>query len=146
MKEKTIPVTAQRQFLGDVQDALAECLKKIAECRGAVPDPDIITRLRIVIEEVFVNVACYAFAGSDNTEKVFVTFGYEEETDTIILRFCDEGIPFDPLKKTDPDITLGAAARPIGGLGVFMVKHMMDDVRYTYEGGMNKLILRKKLS
>ena len=61
------------------------------------------------------------------------------------LTFIDEGVEYDPLKKTDPDVTLSAAERPIGGLGIYMVKKTMDEVKYRYEDGENILTIRKKL-
>jgi anti-sigma regulatory factor (Ser/Thr protein kinase) len=60
-----------------------------------------------------------------------------------MITFEDEGIPYDPLKKDDPDITLSVEDRPIGGLGIFMVKKSMDDVSYEYSDGKNRLTIRK---
>ena len=61
------------------------------------------------------------------------------------LTFIDNGKPYDPLKKADPDITLPANERPIGGLGIFMVKKTMDDVNYEYADGKNILRLKKNI-
>lgn len=61
------------------------------------------------------------------------------------LRFADYGIPFDPLQKTDPDVTLDAESRSIGGLGIYMVKKSMDDVQYERKGKQNILTLKKKI-
>ena len=63
----------------------------------------------------------------------------------ITVQFVDSGVPFDPLKKTDADITLSAEERQIGGLGILMVKRSMDEVRYAYEDGKNILTLVKVL-
>ena len=63
----------------------------------------------------------------------------------MLLRFADRGMPFDPLAKKDPDVTLSSEERDIGGLGIFMVKKTMDDVEYRYENGQNILKIRKKL-
>ncbi|MBQ3889087.1 MAG: ATP-binding protein, partial [Clostridia bacterium] len=57
----------------------------------------------------------------------------------------DHGVPYDPLAKDDPDISLSAEEREIGGLGIFMTKQLMDDVAYTYKNGQNILTLKKKL-
>ena len=57
----------------------------------------------------------------------------------------DHGVPYDPLARTDPDVTLPAAERDIGGLGVFMTKKLMDDVAYEYRDGQNILTLKKNL-
>ena len=63
---------------------------------------------------------------------------------TAVITFEDKGVPYDPLEKTDPDINLSAEQREIGGLGIFMVKKSMDDVRYEYRDGMNILTLVKE--
>jgi len=62
----------------------------------------------------------------------------------VSVSFMDHGKPFDPLKKKDPDVTLSAEERAIGGLGIFLVKKTMDDMEYRYEQGMNILTIRKK--
>ena len=59
------------------------------------------------------------------------------------LVFADSGIPYDPLKKEDPDVTLPARERQIGGLGIFMTKRIMDETEYEYRDGKNILTLRK---
>ena len=65
---------------------------------------------------------------------------------TITIEFRDRGYPFDPLAKRDPDVTLSAEKRQVGGLGIFMVKKTMDEVSYRRENGENILTIRKKLS
>ncbi len=69
----------------------------------------------------------------------------EEDTLTACLTFADRGVPYDPLAKPDPDVTLPAEKRRIGGLGVYMVKQMADNVRYEYHDGQNILTVRKRL-
>ena len=71
--------------------------------------------------------------------------GFDEESRTVTFRMADKGIPFDPLKKPDPDITLSADAREIGGLGIFITKKTMDELAYTYENGENILTMTKKI-
>ena len=61
------------------------------------------------------------------------------------ISFLDHGKPYDPLAKDDPDVTLPAEVRPVGGLGIFMVKQSMDDVKYEYKDGTNILTLVKSL-
>ena len=63
----------------------------------------------------------------------------------VSITLTDSGIPFDPLKKEDPDVTLTAEQRKIGGLGIFMVKKSMDAVEYEYIDGTNNLTMRKKI-
>ena len=74
-----------------------------------------------------------------------LAIGFDEESRTITFRMTDKGIPFDPLKKPDPDITLSAEEREIGGLGIFITKKTMDSVTYTYENGENILTMTKKI-
>ena len=69
----------------------------------------------------------------------------QEEDRSVTFRLSDEGIPFDPLKKPDPDITLSLEERQIGGLGIFIVKKTMDSVSYAYENGKNILTMIKKI-
>ncbi len=72
-------------------------------------------------------------------------FDYDEPERNVLLTFTDEGVPFDPLQRSDPDITLSAEERKIGGLGIFLVRKIMDDVRYIREDGKNILRIRKKI-
>lgn len=100
-------------------------------------------RLDVVVEELFVNIASYAYAfgTGDATIRVEAT----EDPPVFSVTFIDSGIPYDPLKKTDPDITLPAEDRKIGGLGIFMAKKIMDEMQYMRKEGQNILTIRKKL-
>ena len=100
------------------------------------------TALCVAIEEVFVNVAHYAYG--DGEGDVTLGIGFEEESHNITFRMADKGTPFDPLQKPDPDITLSAEEREIGGLGIFITKKTMDTVTYAYENGENVLTMSKK--
>ena len=71
--------------------------------------------------------------------------GFDEENRTITFRMTDKGVPFDPLQKPDPDITLSAEEREIGGLGIFIAKKTMDSLRYSYENGENILTMIKTI-
>ena len=97
----------------------------------------------VAIEEVFVNVANYAYENGEG--KVDLGIGFDEEDRAITFRMADKGVPFDPLKKPDPDITLSANEREIGGLGIFITKKTMDSVTYAYENGENVLTMIKKI-
>ena len=99
--------------------------------------------LCVAIEEIFVNVARYAYKNGDGD--VVLGIGFDKESSTITFRMADKGIPFDPLKKPDPDITLSAEEREIGGLGIFITKKTMDSVEYAYENGENVLTMTKKI-
>ena len=97
----------------------------------------------IAVEEIFVNIAHYAYnpAVGAATIRAEVT----EDPLQVSITFVDNGIPYDPLAKEDPDITLAAEDRQIGGLGIFMVKKSMDDMTYEYKDGQNILTIKKKI-
>ena len=101
--------------------------------------------LCVAIEEVFVNVARYAYKDKEGDGDVVLCIGFEEDTKKVTFRMEDKGFPFDPLKKADPDITLSAEDRQIGGLGIFITKKTMDEITYAYEDGKNVLTMMKKI-
>lgn len=90
-------------------------------------------QIDIAIDELYSNIAKYGF--DDDGGEVTVTLEIESEPRVVSISFMDEGRPFNPLRKDDPDITLPARERKIGGLGIYMVKKSMDDVRYEYREG-----------
>ena len=100
-------------------------------------------QLDVAIDELFGNIAHYAYA--PGTGEVTVRFEFEEATRTATVTFIDGGVAFDPLAKADPDVTLSAEERGIGGLGIFLVKKTMDDVRYRREDEKNILSVSKKI-
>ena len=101
------------------------------------------TAVCVAIEEVFVNVAHYAYGEGEGD--MVLGIGFDEESRTITFRMADQGTPFDPLKKPDPDITLSAEEREIGGLGIFITKKTMNSVTYAYENGENVLTMTKQI-
>ena len=132
---KTFPakIEALSDILGFVDQTLEsyECPMKIQ------------TAVCVAIEEVFVNVAHYAYGDGEGDVEFGIDF--DEESRNITFRMADKGTPFDPLKKPDPDITLSAEDREIGGLGIFITKKTMDSVTYAYENGENILTMIKKI-
>ena len=100
-------------------------------------------KIRLSIEEAVENVVRYAYDGGLGWIEVGTELDAEGVMLTILLK--DAGVPFNPLDKPDPDITLPAADREIGGLGIFMTKKVMDDVSYEYKDGQNILTLKKRL-
>ena len=98
-------------------------------------------QLEVAVEELFVNIAHYAYAPETGN----ATIRTEITGKTAEITFIDSGMPYDPLAKPDPDVTLSAEERKIGGLGIYMVKKSMDDVRYEYTDGKNILTIVKKL-
>lgn len=117
-------------------DFIRECLEKNDA------DPNAIMQISISFEEMFINVAHYAYS-QDAPGKALVGFGLQERTAIIEIR--DSGLPFNPLEKEDPDLTLPAEDRPIGGLGILMTKKMMDELSYEYSSGQNILTMKKKI-
>lgn len=99
--------------------------------------------LDIALDELFCNIARYAYGNKDGN--VTVRFEFDEKEKNAAVTLIDSGIPFDPLKKKDPDITLSAEDRKIGGLGIYMVKKIMDAVEYKYEDGHNIIRIIKKI-
>ena len=100
-------------------------------------------QIEVAIEEILVNIASYA--GLSEADEVDVSCEVLEDPLRVVMQFADGGIPFDPLAKTDPDTSVEATMEREGGLGIFMVKQMMDDVSYAYEDGKNKLTILKHL-
>ena len=96
----------------------------------------------VAVEEIFVNIAHYAYA--PGTGAATVQAEASAETKTLTVTFIDSGVPYNPLEKPDPDVTLSAEDRQIGGLGIYMVKKSMDDMRYEYRDGRNVLTLEKR--
>ena len=101
-------------------------------------------QIDIAVEEVFVNIAHYAY--NPEVGKATIRVEIIDDPLSIVMTFMDNGIPYDPLAKEDPDVTLPPEERKIGGLGVYMVKESMDDVKYEYRNGQNILTLRKSIT
>ena len=101
------------------------------------------TQIDIAIDEIFGNIVHYAYP--EGTGRATVQFDCDPETKMASITFIDQGVPFDPLAKADPDTTLGIDDREVGGLGIFLVKKTMDDVAYQFRGGSNILCLKKKI-
>ena len=97
--------------------------------------------VELVTEEIFVNIASYAYGEEGGFVTVRRSGG--EGPEGLTLSFIDGGVPYDPLKKPDPDLTLSAEERPIGGLGVFLVKKIVDTAQYEYKDGKNILTVCK---
>jgi anti-sigma regulatory factor (Ser/Thr protein kinase) len=99
-------------------------------------------QIDIAIDELLGNIARYAYCPEIGP----VTVRVEESEDSIVITFIDQGIPYNPLEKTDPDTTLSAEDRQIGGLGIFIVKKSMDQISYEYKNGENILRIKKNLT
>ena len=99
-------------------------------------------QLDVAIDELFSNIAHYAYDPGSGMATVQVDL--EEDPPAAIVTFLDQGRPYNPLAKEDPDVSLAARDRPTGGLGIFLVKRIMDDVNYEYRDVYNVLRIRKK--
>ncbi len=100
-------------------------------------------QIDIAIDELFGNIAHYAY--NPDVGPATVRVEVTDDPITVIITFIDHGVPYDPLKKADPDITLSAEERDIGGLGIYIVKKSMDDITYEYKDGQNILSIKKKI-
>ena len=109
-----------------------------------IPDDEVLQfKLRLSIEEAVENVVRYAYDGGIGWLEAGTSLDQDSLVLTIELR--DAGVPFNPLEKEDPDVTLSADERKIGGLGIFLCKKMMDSIEYRYEDGNNVLTMTKKV-
>lgn len=100
-------------------------------------------QIDVAIDELFGNIAHYAY--NPDVGPATVRVEVEENPLSVIITFIDNGIPYDPLAKSDPDVTLSAEERNIGGLGIFLVKKTMDDISYEYKNGQNILKIKKSI-
>ena len=100
-------------------------------------------QIDIAIDELFSNIARYAY--NPDVGPATVRVEVQENPMAVVITFIDKGVPYDPLSGKDPDITLSAEERDIGGLGIYMVKKSMDSVEYKYVDGQNMLTIRKYL-
>jgi anti-sigma regulatory factor (Ser/Thr protein kinase) len=98
-------------------------------------------QIAVAVEELFVNIANYAYAPGSGTARISAEIGGDPKT--LTLTFEDSGKPYNPLLKEDPDISAPTFERPIGGLGIFLVKKHMDDLEYEYSNGKNILTIKK---
>ena len=135
MKELTIAATVEN--IGIVTEFVNEQLEAL-DCPMKAQ-----MQIDIAIDELFGNIAHYAYHPEvgNATVRVEVT----EEPLAVIVTFIDKGMPYDPLRAAEPDITLSAEERNLGGLGIYMVKKSMDEITYEYKDGKNILSIKKKL-
>ena len=135
MKELTIAATVEN--IDAVTDFVNEQLEAL-DCPMKAQ-----MQIDIAIDELFGNIAHYAY--NPDVGEATVRVEVLEDPLSVVITFIDGGVPYDPLSAEDPDITLSAEERSIGGLGIFMVKKSMDEISYRYENGSNILSIRKKL-
>ena len=135
MKELTLAATVEN--INAVTDFVGEQLEKV-DCPMKAR-----MQINIAIDELFGNIAHYAY--HPETGDATVRVEIMQDPLRVIITFIDGGVPYDPLAAVDPDTTLSAEERALGGLGIFMVKKSMDEITYRYENGRNILSVRKTL-
>lgn len=136
MKELTIEAAVEN--IETVTEFITEELQKL-DCPIKAE-----TQIAVAIDELFGNIARYAY--TPDVGKATVRFEVEEEPLSVVITFIDNGVPFNPLAKSDPDVHLSAQEREIGGLGIFLVKKTMNMVEYEYKDGQNILRIKKNLA
>ena len=135
-KKDKLKIAAKVENLPEVLGFIEE---KLEEKNFSMP---VITQIDIAVEEMFVNIANYGYNGEVGQAEIIVNF--KEQGECVEITLKDKGIPYNPLEKADPDITLSAEERPIGGLGIYMVKKSMDKVSYKNEDGYNIFTMEKR--
>ena len=136
MKELTIAATVEN--IESVTDFVNEQLEAL-DCPMKAQ-----MQIDIAIDEIFSNIAHYAY--NPEIGQATVRVEVPEDPLSVMITFIDNGVPYDPLAKADPDTTLSAEEREIGGLGIYMVKKSMDDIAYEYKDGHNILKIKKNLN
>ena len=136
-KTKTFTFSAETEEL----DAVLSFVNAPLDALGVSEEEKII--LDIAVEEIYVNIALYAY--QPGRGPVTLRWTLEEDPLRIQIDFMDRGTPYDPLSRQDPDITLSAEERQIGGLGIYMVRKSMDEVSYAYRDGQNYFSMKKRL-
>ena len=130
-QQSSLTLTADLENLNPFQDFVRECVDKFN-----VSGPWTL-KLELVLEEALVNVMSYAYPDGNGDVEVICRAAMEENGNMFSVTIKDQGIPYDPLQRDDPDIDLPLEERPIGGLGVKLMREMSDDLRYESLDGNN---------
>ena len=134
---RTVTLAAIAKNFAAAQDQVHEFLESVPCSMRTLLELD------MVVEEVFINIANYAY--SDGIGTVTLVLALNENRDTLYLTFRDSGVPYDPLKKESPNLSAPAEERPIGRLGIHISKTMMDSASYQRTNGKNVLTLKKSI-
>lgn len=126
-----------------IDENLSMVLDTVESLIEGLCNSEIKNEILISVDELFINVAHYAYEGEEG--EVSIVMELLEEKKRLRIIISDQGIPFNPLEKEDPDIDLSLEERKIGGLGIFMVKDYMDHLEYKFENKSNMLIMEKNL-
>ena len=134
---KEIVLKAQVDNLYKVLDFVEEELD-LRNCKAKAK-----SQILVAVEEIFVNIASYAYERGDGEVKIMVSF--DADSNVVSIIFIDSGIKYNPIAKEDPDIKLSADKRPVGGLGIYITKKFFDELIYDYKDGKNILTMKKKM-
>ena len=136
--KKGIEVPADMEHLDEVLDLVRNMMQdaNVDETEGM--------KVEVCVEEMYTNIANYAYG--EATGGAEVTCHVSDNPNELLIEFTDSGVPYNPLAKEDPNINAALEDRPIGGLGIYMTKKMMDNVSYEYRDGKNILTIKKKFS
>ncbi len=135
MAQMTFPATLENI------EAATDFMNGILESAGCPMRTQM--KLAVALDELMSNVARYAYA--PGTGDVTVSVEVLEDPKRAVITLTDSGVPYDPLQKEDPDVTLSAEERGIGGLGIYIVKQSMDGMTYEYRDGQNVLTIVKNI-
>ncbi len=135
---KEIVLDAKRENLPQLFEFITKTLREYSD------DEKTIRKVKLCVEEAFMNIAAYAYNPEVGPAKVSVTALGEPYPLRVQVVFTDNGKPFNPLKAESPDVESGLEDRQVGGLGIFLIKKEMDDITYEYRDGQNILTLEKK--
>lgn len=119
-----------------------EIIEKLMSSPDMPNDDSLLFKIRLSIEEAVENIVRYAYENGNG----WMEAGTSHEGDSLVITLRDAGKPFNPLAKEDPDITLSAEERKIGGLGIYLCKQLMDSVNYEYKDGCNIFTMKKIIS
>ncbi len=136
---KTITVPSDKGRLYEVQGFIESCLS------GCGASQKTLTQLELVVEEIFINISSYAYRPPGSGD-IGISCSVEEDMMKVTIVFEDRGPEFDPLEHQDPDVEVDARDRPVGGLGIFLVKRNVDGISYRRDGDRNILTVEKRLS
>lgn len=128
--KKILMIAAKMENLDVVLEFVASTLRE-----KTIPE-GIIHKFEFCMDEIFTNISYYAYEEAGD-----VIIKIEVTSEAVMLWMEDYGVPYNPLEKDNPDITLPAEERQVGGLGIFLVKSMVDDISYAYEESRNKLCM-----
>jgi anti-sigma regulatory factor (Ser/Thr protein kinase) len=133
----TIIIPADDKQIPAVQERLVAFLK------GADASASVINKTELALEEILINIIRYGYEKGEG--EIHIEYGLEEDSKKFFLQITDQGTRFNPLEKEEPNIHVPASQRQIGGLGIFLVKKVMDTVEYEYKNSKNILTMKKTL-